>query len=191
MVILAATVGRSNHNKANSDNEPASTSFTTPPSVTASNPPHYPPSDMPKGTYTRDPNETRDIFSTLTNQLGSTYFQYSQDVAVSAYQVRDKALHWLLAEDPMQLKASDDNLLQRFVMILLYLQTTQSSHWKECNPPTHDNPLCYHPLGLYYDEPSEAPIWGHRWLSNFTECMWAGIVCDRETKKVITIELGK
>ncbi|CAB9523451.1 leucine Rich Repeat [Seminavis robusta] len=86
----------------------------------------------------------------------------------------------------MQLEYNSPNLVQRFLLVLFYHQTTRHQPWFECNPPstsqgTTSSNLCY---GL---DPFEGKpplhLWGNRWLSQSHECQWAGITCETVKSK--------
>merc|ERR1712122_364479 len=38
--------------------------------------------------------------------------------------VYEEALNWIVNDDPLQLVPSDDNLIQRFIMVVFYLKTS-------------------------------------------------------------------
>ena len=151
------------------------------------------PKDMSHTTYNRDPAERLEIQEALAKKLGANYFDDNSTIS-SQGQARQMALHWFLHEDPAQLKATDSNLLQRYILHLLYFQTSRYSSWEECNPPREkEKEFCFYPKDHGYGLGGEdnPQLWGHRWLTDLHECMWAGIICDRETKDVVEISLSE
>ncbi|CAB9516389.1 Serine Threonine protein kinase [Seminavis robusta] len=127
------------------------------------------------------------IKNALMHVLGSDYFNPQGN---ASWKTRRKALGWILNKDPMQLHAEDENLVQRFILVLFYFQTTQSRPWHDCNPsPETPTKFCYknpHP-----NEP--LLLLGERWLSGNHECQWAGVDCyttDASQMKVIGLDLG-
>ncbi|CAB9500803.1 leucine Rich Repeat [Seminavis robusta] len=95
-------------------------------------------------------------------------------------ETRQKAFDWIVNKDPMQLEYDSPNLVQRFVLVLFYYQTTRHKPWKECNPPATGRGsasvnFCYEPD--YLTGEATSTIWGDHWLSASHECKWAGITC--------------
>jgi hypothetical protein len=92
-----------------------------------------------------------------------------------------RAADWLINKDPMALDVNADSLVQRYLLVLFYISTTEDSPWLSCNPPTSNkNDDCDYmrltsgdPLGLSFANIT----WG-RWLSAKHECEWAGVQCD-------------
>jgi hypothetical protein len=103
-----------------------------------------------------------------------------------------RAADWLINKDPMALDADADSLVQRYLLVLFYLSTTENRPWLSCNPPTGDSDddcdfsrlVSGDPLGLFYANIT----WG-RWLSGKNECEWAGIQCD-EFNQTRSIDLS-
>ncbi|CAB9508305.1 leucine Rich Repeat [Seminavis robusta] len=94
----------------------------------------------------------------------------------------------------MQLKYDSPNLVQRFLLVLFYYQTTRYKPWKECNPVASPQGsattnFCYQPH-LTTGE-ATVQIWGDQWLSASHECKWAGISCDEtvQSKERTVVEL--
>ncbi|CAB9520001.1 LRR receptor-like serine threonine-protein kinase [Seminavis robusta] len=90
----------------------------------------------------------------------------------------------------MQMEFDAPNLVQRFVLVLFYYQTTRHKPWRECNPPAapHASAMsgfCYEP-DLHSGEITSA-IWGDLWLSASHECQWAGVTCETELSEEKTV----
>ncbi|CAB9505996.1 leucine Rich Repeat [Seminavis robusta] len=113
-----------------------------------------------------------------------------------------KALDWFLHEDPIQLVPDSDNLVQRFILVLFYFQTTEKyGLWKTCNPKsrllqelneTIKTDICY--VRQVYQMTIVSPyevleILSYQWLSGQHECDWAGIRCNRTSKIVTELHL--
>lgn len=102
----------------------------------------------------------------------------------------NKALDWLLYDDPMQLPPDAQNLVQRYILALFYFQTSQQGPWRSCNPPkVNETSACeYKKIAGISPLAFEDVPWG-RWLSDLHECDWAGISCDEN--KTTMIDLSK
>jgi hypothetical protein len=70
-----------------------------------------------------------------------------------------KALYWMVDEDLLYLCPDDDNLEQRYVLVLLYFSTS-GDNWMKCR--RDGLPICN----------------GKNFLSETHECEWGGITCD-------------
>ncbi|CAB9496428.1 Fibronectin leucine rich transmembrane protein 2 [Seminavis robusta] len=150
-------------------------------------------------TTTRDVVEAPKIEITLTLVLGKKYFQQVEesgdsDLSQFLLQCRQKAFDWIVNQDQMQLEYDAPNLLQRFLLVLFYFQTTRYQPWKECNPPSTSqgsaiSGLCYEPHPLTGEATSD--IWGDQWLSRSHECQWGGVSClATQSGKRTVVELG-
>jgi hypothetical protein len=103
-----------------------------------------------------------------------------------------KALQWILHDDPLQLPKTATNLVQRFILVLFYFQTTQNGPWRTCNPALLDNEthVCdFLTLRWVFPELAFDTIPANRWLSLAHECTWAGVDCEADV--VIDLKLGK
>ncbi|CAB9505207.1 leucine Rich Repeat [Seminavis robusta] len=109
---------------------------------------------------------------------------------------RQKAFDWIVNQDPMQLTYDAPNLVQRFLLVLFYFQTTRHKPWRECNPTATGQEsssvtsnFCYEPDRFSGEITST--IWGERWLSASHECQWAGVTCETQlsTEKTV-LRLG-
>jgi len=90
-----------------------------------------------------------------------------------------RALEWILFEDPLQLDESAPNLLQRFLAAYIYYATSVKREWASCAPPVAgEDEFCMYKELVVLEPPSYAEIPWRRWLSNTTECQWAGMYCD-------------
>jgi hypothetical protein len=103
----------------------------------------------------------------------------------------EKALEWMQNVDPLALRPTDANLVQRFVLVYFYFATsTQQQPWTtEClvleeNSTSDDD--CLYQL---FHSGSTPRFAAYKWLSGRSECDWAGISCDA-THQVIALEIG-
>ena len=114
------------------------------------------------------------------------------------------AANWIINEDQQQLTLHSENLLQRYLLALLYFHTTNNGQdsWLSCNPPgelgrnengdpiddtvEEDPNKCVHfeatpkqsrPGNFDCYEILERDI-QTRWLSNTFECDWNGVICQ-------------
>ena len=90
-----------------------------------------------------------------------------------------KALEWITFQDQGSLDRPI--ILQRFWAAYFYYATTVQHNWTSCNPPQDDESISC--SFVFLDEGYTIPHIGEsvrafRWLSNATECSWAGIACD-------------
>ena len=81
------------------------------------------------------------------------------------------AFSWIVSDDPMRLCPDDENLPQRYALVLLYFATF-GDDWNKC---TRDG---------------GTPCTGAKFLSGHHECDWGGVTCD-SLDRVIKINLGK
>lgn len=88
-----------------------------------------------------------------------------------------KALQWILHDDDLKLTTSNSTLLQRYFAAYLYYATSVAGHWSSCNPKT-DPMTCV-------DQSNT----GFFWLSNTSECRWAGVTCDNQGQ-IAVLDLG-
>ena len=125
----------------------------------------------PGATLSRDPTEAANIEWEIKYALGRNYFGGEEFI----HQARQNAMQWMLNEDLLQLDSSQpQHLLQRFLLVLLFFQTTRYMPWTECGPREGTTSLlCYTPE----DSPYGSMVWGNKWLSDSHECQWAGVTC--------------
>ncbi|CAB9516696.1 STYKc [Seminavis robusta] len=97
-------------------------------------------------------------------------------------QPKFKALYWIVFEDPLQLNADANNLLQRFILSLTYFQTSRESDRLACGPSTAANE------SYRIQDTLGRGLSGSPWLEGVHECQWAGILCDRE-KNITRLDL--
>ncbi|CAB9522104.1 Receptor-like [Seminavis robusta] len=150
----------------------------------------------------RDAVAAPKIETVLTFILGREYFVtvedsgqgYDNDLTEFFLDARQKAFDWIVNQDPMQLEYDSSNLVQRFLLVLFYFQTTRHQPWKQCNPPataqgSSSSNFCYrnHPV----TGETTNGIWGDQWLTKSHECQWAGVVCETvESKEKTVAELS-
>jgi hypothetical protein len=115
---------------------------------------------------------------------------------------QSKALEWIMNEDPAMISPQAYNLIQRYLLALFYISTTQLKPWLSCNKAkegegdkcsymklVHPFPDEAYEVRPFHDEAYEEIDW-IRWLSSENECAWAGIFCD-EFNQTRAIELCK
>jgi hypothetical protein len=91
-----------------------------------------------------------------------------------------RAMDWIIDEDPMQLPPDAANLIQRYLLAVVYLSTIELGPWLSCNPPEEgetDDCMYMKLVQVFPNMVYEEIEWG-RWLSGHHECNWAGIFCD-------------
>jgi hypothetical protein len=101
------------------------------------------------------------------------------------------AKEWIINEDPLQLSPEDSNLVQRYLLAVIYFKLHEEGDWLSCNAPTEDEPddFClFQKLINIYPREYRSIAW-YRWLSANHECSWAGIFCD-EFFQLRTIDLA-
>lgn len=101
-----------------------------------------------------------------------------------------RAKEWIINEDPLQLSSEDSNLIQRYLLAVVYFKLHEEGDWLSCNAPTEDDPddFClFQKLINIYPQEYRSIAW-YRWLSGNHECSWAGLFCD-EFFQLRTIDL--
>ncbi|CAB9526922.1 leucine Rich Repeat [Seminavis robusta] len=116
-----------------------------------------------------------EIKAQLEKVLGPTYFDGSTDNT----EPHQKALKWIIHQDPRQLPPDSNHLLQRFILTQFYFSTSQASPWKFCGAAS----------GAQTDECEYKIVYNNRvgserWLSGVSECRWAGCSCSGETDNI-------
>jgi hypothetical protein len=104
----------------------------------------------------------------------------------------EKALDWLLYDDPLQLPPDAENLLQRYLLTLFHFQTTEEGPWRSCNPPGDNETAVCDFQNIVDVEPLlfEA-VPGIRWLSEKSECEWSGVFCEPNSLIIRGLLLSK
>ncbi|CAB9518623.1 leucine Rich Repeat [Seminavis robusta] len=146
-------------------------------------------------TTIRDAVAAPEIEIALKIILGKEYFQHVEGsgegndgkILEFMLETRHKAFDWIVNQDPIQLEYNSPNLVQRFLLVLFYYQTTRHQRWKECNPPAtpQGSAFCYEPDIVTGEATST--IWGDLWLSASHECQWAGVACETVQSKEMTV----
>ena len=94
-----------------------------------------------------------------------------------------KALDWITFDDPMQLTPDDPSFIQRYIAAYFYFSTTVDGPWLSCGAPedalSGETKCQFKKLGAIFPLTFFEVPW-NRWLSNITECDWAGVLCDEE-----------
>lgn len=89
-----------------------------------------------------------------------------------------KALDWIMFDDAMALTPDSNRLAQRYIAAYLFFATSAKSPWSSgCNPP-EDGEQDFCSYGYIQDNGQYSILKAKRWLSNTSECEWAGIKCD-------------
>jgi hypothetical protein len=88
------------------------------------------------------------------------------------------AAEWLLEKDEYAICATDTNLIQRFVIVIFYFETS-GNEWRECSEVTSSTCEVYH-----------KELKGDKFLSASHECSWAFIICNSNLQ-IINLEIGK
>jgi len=107
-----------------------------------------------------------------------------------------KALNWITFDDPQQLTPDAPNFVQRYLAAYLYFATTTDGPWTSCGPPTNasdmspNNEHCTWQYLAQFNPPAYNTPTAIRWLTNYSECDWAGLDCDSHGQ-VIQIDLRK
>jgi Leucine-rich repeat (LRR) protein len=144
-------------------------------------------------TYYRDPGEVTKIEWEIKYVLGRDYFEYYPKEYSFSAEIRQKTLHWILYDDPLQLDTTtSQHLIQRFLLVLFYFYTTKETQWTECNPQSdYVSGFCYKPQKLDKSVKGD-PLnyWGDYWLSISNECMWAGVICDNAQQEVTGLDIA-
>lgn len=116
-----------------------------------------------------------------------------------------KALDWIVHDDPMQHDADDPQLIQRYIAAYFWYATTVDGPWRSCNPPSTNsssptatatyNTKCLWSV-IYNDRRGSQLITetyetlANAWLSNITECNWAGVKCDKHNQ-IVKLDMRK
>lgn len=114
----------------------------------------------------------------------------TEDPGTSPY---GQAYDWIVNKDTLRLTPYDANLVQRYIAAYFYFATTVDGPWAWCNPPTDPagSTTCSAKQStLTLAQASLAQVQASRWLTNTSECRWAGILCDYNGQ-IVGINLGK
>ncbi|CAB9511228.1 leucine Rich Repeat [Seminavis robusta] len=123
--------------------------------------------------------EGMEIKAQLEKVLGTTYFDGSTD----STEPHQKALNWIIHQDPRQLPPDSNHLLQRFILTQFYYSTSQASPWKFCGAATGAQTDEFYFQFLGRESLTE------RWLSGVPECRWAGCDCSGDTENITGIHI--
>jgi len=114
-------------------------------------------------------------------------FESAVPSASNTMSIAHRAARWIISDDLMKLNSYAGNLIQRYLLALFYLSTTNDGKrpWRSCNKPKPDeNNTCIHDRfnRLADDTITYEPDKAVRWLSEKHECDWVGIICDDNKK---------
>ncbi|CAB9507068.1 leucine Rich Repeat [Seminavis robusta] len=122
--------------------------------------------------------EGMEIKAQLEKTFGPIYFGGSSTDNTEPHQT---ALDWIIQEDPQQLAPDSNHLLQRFILAVFYFSTSQKSPWNYCGAGGRD--FCYYKILQQHE------VRGEPWLSDISECEWAGNSCQGETENITGVDM--
>jgi len=101
--------------------------------------------------------------------------------------IAHRAARWIISEDPMKLQYYAENLIQRYLLVLFYLTTTNDGKmpWRSCNEPkSGENSSCIY--NRFNRVPNDTIVYDliekTSWLSGKHECDWVGNMCDENNR---------
>lgn len=106
---------------------------------------------------------------------------------------QNSAFEWLVNDDTAYLCPQAPNLVQRYVLAVLYF-STRGNRWFQCSAPAdledpesvaQANDAC-----TIVASPGNRVENSFAWLTGVSECNWGGVACD-ENEDVIRIDIGK
>jgi hypothetical protein len=111
-----------------------------------------------------------------------------------------KAYKWIQEDDPQQLSAKDEFLLQRYALATMYYSLQENGPWATCGEDDNsiqNSTLCNGRKRVFTPEEGdedkivyeEIPDEG-KWLSAEHECTWFGVFCE-EDGSVVIIEISE
>ncbi|CAB9528147.1 leucine Rich Repeat [Seminavis robusta] len=113
-----------------------------------------------------------DIQYRIEEAFGPHYFPENDEPEPT--QPKLKALNWIVFENPLQLNPDANKLLQRFIVVLTYFQTSRESDWLDCGPSTTGNDeTCWIQI-------ADVDLLENQWLTGAHECQWGGCFCSGE-----------
>ena len=129
--------------------------------------------------------ETLGIRENVERLVGSDVL----DDRTSSYR---KALDWITYDDPQQATPEESSFTQRYYAAYFYFATSEKHPWAGgCNPPVGDETdNCIYQRLSAVDPIEYSPIPWTRWLSQQSECNWAGVGCD-ENGQFRSLELSE
>ena len=107
--------------------------------------------------------------------------QFFGDVVYETDNAYDRAIQWIIYEDPLQLQADSDDLVQRYILAFFYFHTSEANPWISCNPQVEGETMnCTYQKIVQRSDDGVAfeSVESARWLSGVPECQWAGVLCD-------------
>lgn len=129
-------------------------------------------------------------------RVGSLGIEEQLELVVGAEVLNDPesahflAKEWIINDDPLQLTSTSDNLVQRYLLAVIYFKFHESGDWLSCNARTEDDPddFCLYQKLIGVFPVTYSSVTWYRWLSGIHECSWAGLFCD-EFNQLRSIEL--
>jgi hypothetical protein len=102
-----------------------------------------------------------------------------------------KALDWIIHKDPQQQTPENPSFLQRYFAAYMYYATSEKQPWHSCAPAVEgENSDCIYLELLDSSSLEYIEVPWKRWLSDLSECAWAGVYCN-DKEQIRAIELGK
>ena len=105
------------------------------------------------------------------------------------------AMSWILEKDIRRLQKDSPNIIQRYLLALLYYSTDKEKDWKYCAPldegvvETNENTLCEAEMYDHDGEPFNKTA--RRFLSGAHECDWYGVDCPGGDQFVRVVEMSE
>jgi len=105
------------------------------------------------------------------------------------------AMSWILEKDIRRLQKDSPNIIQRYLLALLYYSTDKEKDWKYCAPldegvvETNENTLCEAEMYDHDGEPFNKTA--RRFLSGAHECDWYGVDCPGGDQFVRVVEMNR
>jgi hypothetical protein len=131
-------------------------------------------------------NPTSSVEDTYLKQLSTV----GEDSVYEFGTYYKRAADWIMNLDPLQMDPYDPGLLQQYILVLLYMITTDNGArlWKSCNPLKSsgkdggDESDCMFDKLYRTAEDSLAyqQLESKRWLSGESSCSWAGVLCNSD-----------
>jgi len=138
--------------------------------------------------YVYPPTEAPTAFATIPwdEEYRDFLIQQVSEEVLDPSSAYYHAAKWALFNDELSQNVTKPKFLQRYILALFYLQTSQglTKPWLSCGPPQgidEDETCTYLEFGRLPDQAETAthfPLPGQfRWLSNVDECQWVGVTC--------------
>ena len=128
---------------------------------------------------------TMGVRDQLESLIGPKIYAAGDDPAQLPYK---RALDWILDSDPLSLTRESPNIIQRYLLAVLFFSGSNEQKWKYCRPPTDiEDVECEAPVYDIYGNVKVGKF--SRFLSGDHECNWFGIKCHGRDNIVREIEI--